>query len=439
MKAIFPGQCAICNGAFVRGEPIADSGKRGPRGGKKMAHVGCVGARSNPYPRRGGMAIPGDYPDSDYQYGPDPQMANWTSYPQYSYESFYRTNPAPRARRNFFGFGKKAAAAPVSPEVTDLQEDIKQLKLQIAGAPRNSDLWFDLMGELNVVERRLEKLLSGARRNPSAAASRPVYQQMPDNAGPYLPEMFPYGQGGRPASYEPKAKKAKKNPGGWGINVLEQEDGFIRFELPKNDRDPRTTVEVRTKPDKGKVFGVTVKSRWEEEAAAGTPEEIFSRAAEMSEDLERWSADVWDRNSRMTSSDRAYYRARRGLVEGLEQAAYVASAYKPSLRSYYLLSSHSSRALRNRGKRSAFLKPSSGSWPVGDRKHAKIAVQYMTRGFGNPAEYPALIKRLADQYPVEDSANRAVWAAYRKNLKGIESKAGRAMPSMKSLRRRAAR
>lgn len=42
MKARFPGQCCMCGVDFNRGEDIADSGMRGPRGGKKMAHIGCL-------------------------------------------------------------------------------------------------------------------------------------------------------------------------------------------------------------------------------------------------------------------------------------------------------------------------------------------------------------------------------------------------------------
>jgi ribosomal protein S27AE len=42
-----------------------------------------------------------------------------------------------------------------------------------------------------------------ARKNPQGT---PI--PMPTNAGPYLPDMFPYGVGGRPAALEnPKAKK----------------------------------------------------------------------------------------------------------------------------------------------------------------------------------------------------------------------------------------
>lgn len=51
-----------------------------------------------------------------------------------------------------------------------------------------------------------------------------------------------------------------------------------------------------------------------------------------------------------------------------------------------------------------FLKPETRSWPVGDRRHVTIALQYMQRGFGNRQEYPKLISRLLqiwnpDQYP----------------------------------------
>jgi hypothetical protein len=41
MKAVFPGTCVNCGDPIVRGQEIADSGKRGPKGGKKMAHAEC--------------------------------------------------------------------------------------------------------------------------------------------------------------------------------------------------------------------------------------------------------------------------------------------------------------------------------------------------------------------------------------------------------------
>lgn len=55
-----------------------------------------------------------------------------------------------------------------------------------------------------------------ATRNPEdqvgvSGISRPVYTRVPVNAGPYLPEMYPYGMFGRPASYSTEPAKAKSN------------------------------------------------------------------------------------------------------------------------------------------------------------------------------------------------------------------------------------
>jgi hypothetical protein len=41
MTARFPSKCAACGGEIERGEHIKDSGKRGPKGGKLMAHINC--------------------------------------------------------------------------------------------------------------------------------------------------------------------------------------------------------------------------------------------------------------------------------------------------------------------------------------------------------------------------------------------------------------
>ena len=46
-----------------------------------------------------------------------------------------------------------------------------------------------------------------------------------------------------------------------------------------------------------------------------------------------------------------------------------------------------------------FLKPSTRSWPVSDRRHVSIALQYMQRGFGNRSEYPKLLARMLKLWP----------------------------------------
>lgn len=60
-----------------------------------------------------------------------------------------------------------------------------------------------------------------------------------------------------------------------------------------------------------------------------------------------------------------------------------------------------------------FLKPPSG-WPVGDKKHAKLALQYMAAGRGKPAEFPTLLRRLAQIWP-DVPANRDIWSLFRKH------------------------
>jgi hypothetical protein len=48
---------------------------------------------------------------------------------------------------------------------------------------------------------------------------------------------------------------------------------------------------------------------------------------------------------------------------------------------------------------SDFLKPKTRSWPVGDKRHAEIALNYMAWGRGNRSEYPQLLRRLFELYP----------------------------------------
>ncbi len=48
-------------------------------------------ARRNPTP---GIAGAGRYPVQDFMFAPAPKLAHWTSYPQYSYDQFYRPNTA---------------------------------------------------------------------------------------------------------------------------------------------------------------------------------------------------------------------------------------------------------------------------------------------------------------------------------------------------------
>lgn len=443
MKAIFPGNCQVCGIAFMRGEEIEDSGQRGPRGGKRMAHARCV-ARHNPIPGHGGMAIPGDYPDSDYVWGPDPEMANWTSYPEYSYEQFYRTNPS--AAQEFAFMGASRSLQPrrevgaddiylgsdkvgyvervpwgggsyrLDVYLVDPESDFSiQHMVTVKPEQYNEFMhaWWRVygsrvlsqgfggqaIGRANPRRRRSHRVT----RNPSAAQARPVYMKMPQNAGPYLPEMYPYGYGGKPAEYTTAPKKAKKN------------SASARYVVVKADGTP-CQAQVYTGP--GRSF-------W------GDDEFTTQSAASVGEIIEMIGP--------------------HGVIELYEvivaagPMSTTRKADRGHVRRVYKM------AKKNRGPRGgysaaerdalppeAFLKPSTRKWPVSDRQHAEYAIQYMARGFGNRSEYPSLIRRLADHYSPEDAKNRSIWTFYRQQRAGIQSISGVPMPTVRELRRAAA-
>lgn len=73
--------------------------------------------------------------------------------------------------------------------------------------------------------------------------------------------------------------------------------------------------------------------------------------------------------------------------------------------------SMSARAAAKKNPRPGpFLKP-PGGWPVGDIRHAKLALQYMAAGRGRPSEYPILLERLAQVYPptIATKASKEIW------------------------------
>lgn len=80
----------------------------------------------------------------------------------------------------------------------------------------------------------------------------------------------------------------------------------------------------------------------------------------------------------------------------------------------------------------AFLVPETRSWPVSDKEHAEIAIQYMLRGFGDRSSYPLLIQRLAAKWPVAKNAD--IWRFYSRFREAIEEKSGQRMPTLQQLR-----
>lgn len=129
--------------------------------------------------------IPLEYPIERYEYAAPRPYAHWTSYPTYSYEQFARANGAAHRRK----------------------------------AKRNVRAE-NLAAEL---ERRPRARANPLSPSPFIGTAKPYL--MPDNAGPYLPDMYPFGSGGRPATYaasNPSAvlteKKLDPEHGSWPVH-----------------------------------------------------------------------------------------------------------------------------------------------------------------------------------------------------------------------------
>lgn len=251
------------------------------------------------------------FPARNYEWGKAPRVANWTSYPQYSYDQFYRANPASRPveasirigsnrelERDVVSFTKRKKAARDAAERVWWDDHLKVARDEIrvrkkAGtwtearkpkttqkasrgrttkrktvkakpaakkARRNSGEDIVRCTHCGKEVRRKhmndhtndcvlktapeswrgpkvvkdedwddrwddEDLLFNPRRRRSArrnGLSKPIYTEMPDNAGPFVPGMYPGGSGGYPASYEEipapgseaaiAAAAAQKNP-----------------------------------------------------------------------------------------------------------------------------------------------------------------------------------------------------------------------------------
>jgi hypothetical protein len=305
--------------------------------------------------------IPSDWPDSAWTFAPKGTYANWTSYPTYAYQQFYRMNPRleetdkrkrkkSKARRNS---STPPSQAPVRVIVTASETDIPQSSFE-------------------------------AKRVPWKYAT---------NAGPFLPAMFPYGQGGRPEVYaltNPAPLRFRVQLGGGQLvgnyaTLKEALDAWHRAESELEDQgiDEYAKILRRTGPGRDGFI-----------------------------ELDRTM--VYD--SFAVANPRQAYRGsgRRGGFVGTERS---------SLPNWY------------------FLVPSTRSWPAGDPRkdarddmHAMEVIRYMNRGFGNRSQYPSLIQALADRYPVDERENQRIWSFYETSYDGIASKARGDMPTVSELR-----
>jgi hypothetical protein len=137
-----------------------------------------------------GYPIPSDFPAERYVYAPAPTLANWTSYPKYSYEMFTRPNPALRPVPEH---RPKKRRAKKNPKPSIPYADWRAALLR-AEARKDKKL-------VQILKAAMD--LGAVQQTRQAVAQQNPFDFTPKNAGPYLPDMFPYGVGGRPQTYDP--------------------------------------------------------------------------------------------------------------------------------------------------------------------------------------------------------------------------------------------
>lgn len=57
-------------------------------------------------------------------------------------------------------------------------------------------------------------------------------------------------------------------------------------------------------------------------------------------------------------------------------------------------------------------------WPINDRRHAIIALQYILRKFGNAGDYPRILAAIEKKYPRADKRNAEIWEFHAKHFGG---------------------
>lgn len=144
--------------------------------------------------------IQSDWPESAWTWAPKGTYANWTSYPTYAYQQFYRMNPDPE--RQALENRKKKRKKTKARRNTSVPPSQAPVKVIVAGS------------ETDIPQSSFE-----AKRVPWKYAT---------NAGPFLPQMFPYGQGGRPEVYaftNPRGRQVREKYLGSG-----RRGGFVGTE-----------------------------------------------------------------------------------------------------------------------------------------------------------------------------------------------------------------
>jgi hypothetical protein len=293
----------------------------------------------------------------------------------------------------------------------------------------------------------LQQATVGARKNPKLGASPTIghaqYYRQPTNAGPYTPQTFPYGYGGRPATYKVAKENSNKYPSKKGTVFF---DGIYFDNL----------IDLMEYRGRGAGYYAMMEARTGQDTSEAVKEDVRLTLQEWTPREQReikallklgTRGGVWGLKAKKNSSARRMGRyaiqmeqdypgwAQRGPIEA-NWTSDPTYAYEQFARA----NGSGPRGGYSSSERDAlpaadFLDPKTRSWPVSDANHAKIAIQYMTRGFGNARTYPTLIRRLATMYPVTYQGNKAIWSKYNRLRSEIAEKAGKTMPTVNALKK----
>jgi hypothetical protein len=253
--------------------------------------------------------IPNQFPSDLYQFAKPHAQGQWTSYPTYSYEQFYRANPAdPKARYKALkavadderanenerkiarrlmskmeaeGLVKpskakknpRKAKANGSSEANAILRQIQRLDAQIdALEARGAKVPKKLQAELKraVADYKREVERTRVFANPRKAKARrnsgePVFVPVASNAGRFTPNIFPYGMGGRPAVYKenprPGKYKATQQAGGrFAIPEKAPKEGSFPIDTIKRARYALAIVASPAFDDKGTTRDRVIKA-----------------------------------------------------------------------------------------------------------------------------------------------------------------------------------
>ena len=400
-------------------------------------------AYNNPKARRNSPVedpmIPLDFPLKDYQWGTPSPHANWTSYPTYAYEQFFRSNPS-KARKN------RSAEMPRY-LVEYRMPRSSQWEWSVVAARTPAEAERVLCTHRTGVDKKtivvstasadtLKKWDAGqeAQNNPRPAISYKAWLGAMERAkaqgkhGKHLVKLLEHAmETGTVAT--PKSLKAAANP--WP----NQGDTEAALPNPVRHRSQMTAAQRAKKPTywqkekrDAKILDRLDLRRYMSPGTTKAEAKKKQSAAYWKQQHEEDRMEMYDAIGPLETYDNPRRSKKNPIKTVYTEMPTNAGPYLPDIFPY---GQGGRPAVYEEAKKNTylgeFLKPKTRSWPVYDKKHAKIAIQYMTRGFGKSAEYPELIRNLAKHWPVADHPD--IWAVYRKNREKIE-KHGVRMPKL---------